>query len=206
MVSEAGATTGEWTLVSGRAKAGARSNRQHRSRPASPSQLGQQSDERVQGSPLGRAGGFWGWCRHAASNRWGTGQAQLSGAGLQCRHGLSDSEPSVVATGAKDGSLLASASAQPVLAWRSRPGAVRGGQPQRKPASRDSDQPIVEVGTTDGALLHKVNAGLLDLQQAEGSQAQAPALTERRKIKKTKRSAKGACPLQRLYDCPQLEC
>ncbi|CAK7323408.1 unnamed protein product, partial [Dovyalis caffra] len=53
MVLEAGAATGDWTLVSGRAKDGTRSIRRRRSRRASPSRLGRQSDERVRGSHLG---------------------------------------------------------------------------------------------------------------------------------------------------------
>ncbi|CAK7325078.1 unnamed protein product [Dovyalis caffra] len=52
MVSEAEAAAGEWILVSGRAKAGTRSNRQCRSRRDSPSRSGQQSDERVRESHL----------------------------------------------------------------------------------------------------------------------------------------------------------
>ncbi|CAK7335367.1 unnamed protein product [Dovyalis caffra] len=96
----------------------------HRSRPASPSQLGQQSDERVQGSPLGpsartdkgKAPAVAPSQVELADSGVGAGAQPVTvgvqdrrssrGAGLQCRHGLSDSEPPVVATGAKDGSLV----------------------------------------------------------------------------------------------------
>ncbi|CAK7357283.1 unnamed protein product [Dovyalis caffra] len=47
-----GLRRGEWILVFGRAKAGARSNRQCRSRRVSPSRLGQQSDEQARESHL----------------------------------------------------------------------------------------------------------------------------------------------------------
>ncbi|CAK7335363.1 unnamed protein product [Dovyalis caffra] len=179
MVSEAGAATGEWTLVYGSGQSRRSLKSAASFSPASPSRLGRQSDERVRGSPLGpSARTDKGKAPAVAPSRW----PRALRMGLRW---LALVRSLFFAGGGARLFLLALG-----------PGAVRGGGPEKACFAR-LDRPIVEVGTTDGALLHKVNAGLLDLRQVEGSRAQAPALTERRKIKKTKRSAKGALPLRR---------
>ncbi|CAK7328935.1 unnamed protein product [Dovyalis caffra] len=142
MVSEVGATTGEWILVSAGLK------------PAL---------ARIDGVDLGKL----------------------------CSLGAKDGPPLV---GTSTRSVLTSVGARLLLAWCSARARQRGGRPPANGRFVRLRRGRGEDRRNRWGSLDMVSVGLLDLPRVEGPRARAPALTERRKTKKTKRNAKKGLP------------